>query len=110
MKLWQLGYAVLCPHSNSMNMDGGARDSDFLDGDREWMIHADVAFVVPSIPGLKEWRESRGSVGEIHECDMMGIPVVYLQLDKTKNAIEIPREWSDGNEEIDIVETGRDLT
>lgn len=101
VKLWQRGYAVFCPHSNSMNMDGGAADCDFLDGDLEWMIHADVAFVVPDITGLKSWRESRGSLGEIHECSVLDIPVVRLNLNATQTVIEIPEEWNDGYEEID---------
>lgn len=102
IELWRRGYAVFCPHSNSSFMDGGAEDKDFLDGDLEWMVSADVAFVVPKVSGMRNWDESIGSVKEIEECLILDIPVIYLHYNKADGAILIPREWEDGERDMEI--------
>lgn len=83
-------------------MDGVAGDEDFLEGDREWMVSADVAFVVPNISGLRKWEDSAGSLQEIDECRVLNIPVIYLEYIKEKGGIAIPEEWNHGEKEMDF--------
>lgn len=103
IKLWRNGYSVLCPHCNSGLMDGGASDKQFLAGDLAWLQFADVAFVVPSIPGLKDVDDSIGSVEEIQFCQDCKIPVIRTSYDGAGNAILIPDEWRYGDERRDCL-------
>jgi hypothetical protein len=67
--LWQLGYAVLCPHLNTSNFDGLCSDQTFLDGTMEMMIRCDLLVLLPT------WRKSSGSKGEVKKAIERKIPI-----------------------------------
>jgi nucleoside 2-deoxyribosyltransferase len=70
-KYWTLGYTVFCPHMNSALMDGCAPDEVFLEGDLEFLQHADILVVIPG------WERSTGTLGEMEFAKSRGIPIVF---------------------------------
>jgi hypothetical protein len=58
-ELWKLGYAVICPHSNSANFDGKCDDKIFLEGDKEILKRCDLVVLLP------DWIESEGTKAEV---------------------------------------------
>lgn len=56
---WKEGYAVICPHLNSRNLDGVVEDLMFLYGDQEILIRCDLMILVPG------WTTSEGTREEI---------------------------------------------
>lgn len=60
LELWRLGFAVICPHTNTRFFDGAADDSIWLAGDLEILRRCDLAVVIPG------WDKSRGSRAEIY--------------------------------------------
>jgi hypothetical protein len=58
--LWQMGYAVICPHANTHFFDGAIKYETFLEGDYIILSKCDVIIMMPT------WRQSRGANGE-HE-------------------------------------------
>lgn len=67
--LWNQGFSVFCPHTNTRFFNTGvAPDSTFLEGDLEWLKHADLAVVVG------QWKLSKGSCREIEFCMEHKIP------------------------------------
>lgn len=71
-ELWRMGYAVLCPHSNTSNFDGLCPDKTFLDGTLEMMRRCDLMVLIP------RWQKSEGTWGEVDECLRLGIPIYTL--------------------------------
>lgn len=59
LKYWQLGYVVICPHTNSALFDGAISDEVILRGDIEIMKRCDGVVILPG------WQSSAGSIGEI---------------------------------------------
>jgi len=57
-ELWKLGYAVICPHSNTALFDGIVHDQTFLDGDIEILKRCDIIVLIGG------WTNSRGTIGE----------------------------------------------
>lgn len=70
-KYWKLGYAVICPHSNSAHMDGIVPDSDFLEGAMEMLRRSDVVVFCPN------WRLSEGTNLEREEALHLGKHIIY---------------------------------
>ncbi len=58
IELWRMGYAVICPHTNTALMDGAADDSVWLAGDLEILKRCDLIVMVPG------WEESKGAISE----------------------------------------------
>jgi len=56
-KLWEKGWAVVCPHTNSMFMGGldGRSDEAFIKGDLELVRRCDAIFM------LEGWANSQGA-------------------------------------------------
>jgi hypothetical protein len=71
IKLWQQGYAVICPHMNSARMDGECPDDYFLEGDLEILKRCDIIYI------LKNWEESEGASAELSLAKEIGLEVVY---------------------------------
>jgi len=71
LKYWKLGYAVICPHTNTAFMDGIGTDDMFLIGDHEIIRRVDVAVV------MKGWEESKGSVVEVELCKKLNKEIIY---------------------------------
>lgn len=68
-KVWSLGAAALCPHTNSAFMDGAAREETFLAGGIEFLRHADAMLLVGA------WKLSKGTVAEKAFAEEHSIPV-----------------------------------
>src|SRR5574341_1872134 len=89
-QLWFMGFAVICPHSNTGYMDGaqntsnefgvacGISDNVFLRGDIEQLRRSDAIVLIPG------WRRSSGSLGEKAAAEQFGIPVFEWPRDKQK--------------------------
>ena len=69
--LWRAGYAVLCPHMNSANMDGIVDDEVFLQGCLEMVRRCDLVWLLPG------WRASEGAVREVAEAERCGVEVRF---------------------------------
>jgi len=69
LRLWKLGYAVICPHSNTAFFDGACPDSVWLEGDIEILTRCDLVVLVPG------WEASSGTRAEIAEARRFDIPV-----------------------------------
>lgn len=67
-KLWQMGYAVICPHSNTALFDGIVPDKTFLDGDIVMLKRCDLIVMMPN------WMDSSGAIDELCIAQANGIP------------------------------------
>ena len=72
LKLWKMGYAVICPHKNTALFDGECDDSTWLEGYLEILKRCDL--IVP----LPNWPESEGSQVEILYALKHNIPMYDL--------------------------------
>lgn len=78
-ELWLMGFAPICPHTNTGLMDGpDIPDRTFLDGDLEQMRRCDLVVVLPG------WQLSVGTQGEIAEAERIGMTVYYWPSDAEK--------------------------
>lgn len=73
LKVWSLGYSVVCPHLNSAYMNGCFDEQHFMDGYLEILSRCDLAILVNG------WEESEGSRAEVDLCAAKGIPVYKFQ-------------------------------
>lgn len=71
VKYWQLGYAVLCPHTNSAYMDGAVSDIAFLDGT---LVLASLCDALVMMPG---WYRSEGAKAEHEQAMATGQTILY---------------------------------
>ncbi len=69
LRLWNSGFAVLCPHKNTAFFGGAAADSVWLDGAQEMLRRCDAVFAVPA------WAESEGARNEVALARSLKIPV-----------------------------------
>ncbi len=89
-RLWGMGCAVICPHTNTSNFDGCADDEIFLQGYLE-LIRRRVPDVLVAMKG---WALSSGSHAEVQVGIEMRIPVLY---DNEVDRLELyRRELEDG--------------
>lgn len=69
---WKLGWAVICPHANSIFMDGpDITDLAFLAGDLEIVRRCDAMLMLPG------WEQSVGARGEHALAEGLGLPIYY---------------------------------
>lgn len=71
LDLWERGFAVVCPHTNSGWFDGTIPEEGFREGYLHILRRCDVVVLVPG------WEKSVGSQGEYDRAKKLGIPV-YL--------------------------------
>ena len=74
LELWNMGFAVICPHKNTFLFGGAGPNQDddiWLEGDLEFVRRSDI---VVTIPG---WVESEGSRAEVQEARKNEIPVLH---------------------------------
>jgi hypothetical protein len=75
LELWKQGYAVICPHTNSIFMGHGTEDKDcfdlFIKGDLEFIKRCDVIYLLPN------WKESTGAKMELKEAKRLGLEIIY---------------------------------
>jgi nucleoside 2-deoxyribosyltransferase len=69
--VWQMGAVALCPHMNSMFLEGAASADAFIEGTLELMRRCDAVLVCPN------YESSVGTRGEIAEATKLGKPVFY---------------------------------
>ncbi len=69
VRLWELGYAVICPHTNSAFMSGAVSEDAFLRAGIEILHRCDLLVLVEG------WPASEGTAKEIEEAKSRGIPV-----------------------------------
>lgn len=74
VRLWRLGYAVLCPHTNTSLMDGVVSDETFLEGTKEMLRRCDYIYMLPN------WEQSHGAIEERILAIQCGIPELKLDL------------------------------
>jgi Domain of unknown function (DUF4406) len=71
-KLWQLGFAVICPHKNCEFLDGAIGDEQILNGDLAIIAKCDgVVF-------MYDWNTSVGASAEFDYCLLNDIPIFVL--------------------------------
>lgn len=75
-----MGYAVVCPHMNTHNMDfhTGLPDDYWLKATMSLMEKCDLVVLVPG------WENSLGTQAEVDRAMLLGIPVHHLG--EVKNA------------------------
>lgn len=67
--LWQKGYAVICPHTNTRAFDGIISDEEFIAGDVEILKRCDAVVMLPG------WKGSEGAVRERDAALGAGVPL-----------------------------------
>lgn len=71
-ELWTKGWAVICPHANSIFMDGPeVPTGSFLAGDLEILRRCDAVLMLPG------WEQSEGSRGEHALAELLTIAIYY---------------------------------
>ena len=76
-KLWHKGWAVICPHTNTMFMGEDKPDLIFLDGDLEILRRCDAIYM------LSNWRESVGAMQERKAAEEWGLEIYFEGKDGT---------------------------
>ena len=71
LKLWQQNWAVICPHANTIFMDGEDTDGVFLKGDLEIVRRCDAIYM------LDNWEASKGAMGEYALAKDLDLEVYY---------------------------------
>ena len=69
LTLWRMGYAVICPHTNTRFFTGAARDDIWLKGDIAIMLRCDAVMMVSG------WERSQGAIKERALATLNDIPV-----------------------------------
>ena len=73
-RLWNEGWAAICPHSNTAFFDGGASFSDYnkwLQGDLEILRRCDAIYM------LRGWDKSEGARQEWELAKELGLEFHY---------------------------------
>lgn len=71
VELWRLGFAVICPHTNTRMFDGAAPDAVWLAGDLEMVRRVDVLVTLPT------WALSQGARNEVNCAHISGVLVAH---------------------------------
>src|SRR3990167_2913364 len=78
IKLWQLGWAVICPHLNTAHFDGYCEDTVWLQGDLAMIDRFDPTRDVLFM--LDNWKESTGAGNEREHAQRRGIKIYYEEM------------------------------
>jgi len=70
-RLWEDGYAVICPHANSAHFDGVVADRCFLEGDIEILTRCDAIYM------MKNWQDSEGAMAEHAVAMELDMEIIY---------------------------------
>ena len=90
-RLWAMGVAAICPHTNSAFLSGAAPEEVFLEGSLEMLRRSDLVVLVPG------WERSSGTAAEIAEARRLDIPV-FMAADPDEpdfRLIPLPTEGDD---------------
>lgn len=69
LRVWQLGAAALCPHTNTRFFQGAAEDRVWLDGDIEMLKRCDAMLAIDG------WTKSEGAKAEVAIALLAHMPV-----------------------------------
>ena len=79
--LFLLGYAPFTPwHDKDFILKNPLNTfnvEDFLEYSMEWLKVSDVVYIVPNVPGMTDWKDSKGTLAEIETANEFGIPVCF---------------------------------
>jgi nucleoside 2-deoxyribosyltransferase len=87
-ELWGMGFVAVCPHLNTLLMDGIGPPEMFIEGDLEILAKCDAIFVLP------DYWSSEGTKGEIEFAGERGIPVYYTVGDLLLDTPQSQCWWS----------------
>lgn len=73
IKLWQEGWAVICPHKNTARLGGVVPDGVWIKGDIAMLIRCDAIYMLPT------WERSEGARAEHEAAVKAGIPAIYAR-------------------------------
>ncbi len=83
-KIWKLGLVAICPHTNTIFMDGDDIPPEvFLEGDLEILRRCDAIFM------LSGWEKSEGAVKEWELAKELDMPVIYQEDGMTENFVAL---------------------
>jgi len=71
IKLWQEGWAVICPHKNTAHFGGTCDDDVWLKGYIEILKRCDAIYM------LRDWRQSSGATAELAVAIENDLEVIY---------------------------------
>lgn len=71
IKLWQEGWAVICPHKNTAHFGGLLNDESFLTGDLVILSRCDAIYM------CKGWAESAGAREELALAKNLNKDIIY---------------------------------
>jgi len=77
IKYWKLGYAVICPHTNTAFMDGEAPDEVWLEGDKEIIRRLTPEDAIVMMIG---WEDSEGAKAELELAKELGLKIIYERI------------------------------
>ena len=78
-RLWLEEWAVICPHANTIFMDGEDTDGVFLKGDLEILRRCDAIYM------LNNWKGSEGARGELELATVLDLEVYFEETDNVTN-------------------------
>ena len=70
LKLWKLGYAVICPHTMTQHFQNECPDEVWLDGCLELLRRCDAIYLVEG------WQSSKGSLEEYKLAQFLGLVIM----------------------------------
>jgi len=75
LKLWNDGWAVICPHKNTAHFGGALDIPDYvwLEGDLEILKRCDAIYM------LNTYKQSRGAWEELELAVKNGMEIIYEQ-------------------------------
>lgn len=80
-ELFKRGFAPFVPWFDKefviQNFDYEFEVKQFYEYSMIWLHASDAVFVVPDVPGLRSYKDSKGTLAEIAEAEKAGIPVFY---------------------------------
>jgi hypothetical protein len=75
LKLWEEGYAVICPHKNTAHFGGAIPDGKehemWIEGDLELLRRSDVVCM------LQGWEQSEGAKAEYELAVELGKAIIF---------------------------------
>jgi len=85
LRLWKMGAAVICPHTNTRFYQGECPDETWLEGDLEMLRRCD-AIVMTNF-----WELSKGAVQEHALARELGLNIFH------EKHLELFSEWANGH-------------
>ena len=71
VELWQAGWAVICPHTNSFFMGTRLGDDCFIEGDLEILSRCDAVYMMSNYEG------SEGAKLELAKAKELGLEIIF---------------------------------